>query len=104
MGDVQPIRSMLDLELPESEVVEVKVKHGVLRYRVRELTQAEAEKALAKDGEGSITQKLLAAAVEREDGTRLTIADVASLRASIARQLVEHVLRVNGLGEVVEGN
>lgn len=99
MGDVMPIRDHHDLEQPDVETVEVKVRGGVLRYRVRELTQAEAERALAKEGEGSITQRLLAAAVDREDGSRLSVDDVAKLRASVARQLVEHVLRVNGLGE-----
>lgn len=99
MGDVMSIRDHHDLEQPDVETVEVKVRGGVLRYRVRELTQAEAERALAKDGDGSITQRLLAAAVEREDGSRLSVGDVARLRASVARQLVEHVLRVNGLSE-----
>lgn len=105
MGDVavMPTGKCYDLERPEAETVEIRVRGGALRYRVRELSQAEAERALAKDGEGTITQRLLAAAVEREDGSRLTVEDAGALRASVARQLVEHVLRVNGL-EGGEGN
>ncbi len=91
-----------DFERPDSELVEVRVRGASARYLVREMTHAEAERVLAKDGEGSQVQRLIAACVSREDGTRLTIEDVAAMRASVVRQLTDHVLRVNGLAD--EGN
>lgn len=87
------------IEEPTYQDVEVRVGNRTAVYRIIELTQAEAEHVLDKDRPGSVTARLVAAAVRRADGSRVTVEEASRMRASLVRQLVSHIVRVNGLDD-----
>lgn len=94
-------------EYPQDTVVAVEVGGESRNYQIRELSSAEGQQIFGLINKGTDDEKadaalklqstLISKCVSREDGTPFTVADAGKIRISLAKQLQDAVLRVNGL-------